>query len=126
MEDINNEVIEECDHHEVIDPEEVNILNKLKELLSLEEKIEETKKSLKELDNLYDMYNNLLETMFDLYHCKVENLNTMLLIANAKFAEKLELKKNELKEISYSVDKAKAELKEIEELKANSLNLPYF
>ena len=47
MEDINNEVIEECDHHEVIDPEEVIILNKFKELLSLEEKIEETKKKFK-------------------------------------------------------------------------------
>ena len=64
--------------------------------------------------------------MFDLYHDKAKNLNTRLLIANAEIAEKLELKKNELKEINYSIDKAKAELKEIEELKANSLNLPYF
>lgn len=44
----------------------------------------------------------------------------------AELDEELRNKKNELKEISYSIDKAKAELKEIEELKANSLNLPYF
>ena len=44
----------------------------------------------------------------------------------AELDEELRNKKNELKEISYSIDKAKAELKKIEELKANSLNLPYF
>lgn len=44
----------------------------------------------------------------------------------AELDEELRNKKNELKEISYSIDKSKAELKKIEELKANSLNLPYF
>ena len=44
----------------------------------------------------------------------------------AELDEELRNKKNEVKEIRYSIDKSKAELKEIEELKANSLNLPYF
>ena len=81
---------------------DINVLKKnAKELLDkkaeLESDIDEKKRSLKKFDN------RLVE-----------------------LDEELRNKKNELKEISYSIDKAKADLKEIEELKANSLNLPYF
>lgn len=77
------------------------ILDKIEDLLDKQKEIEsdtdEKKRSLKKFD-----------------------------IRLAELDEELRNKKNELKEISYSIDKAKAELKEIEELKANSLNLPYF
>ena len=81
---------------------DINVLKKnAKELLDkkaeLESDIDEKKRSLKKFDNRL-----------------------------AELDEELRNKKNELKEISYSIDKAKADLKEIEELKANSLNLPYF
>lgn len=81
---------------------DINVLKKnAKELLDkkaeLESDIDEKKRSLKKFDNML-----------------------------AELDEELRNKKNELKEISYSIDKAKADLKEIEELKANSLNLPYF
>ena len=81
---------------------DINVLKKnAKELLDkkaeLESDIDEKKRSLKKFDNRF-----------------------------AELDEELRNKKNELKEVSYSIDKAKADLKEIEELKANSLNLPYF
>ena len=81
---------------------DINVLKKnAKELLDkkseLESDIDEKKRSLKKFDNRL-----------------------------AELDEELRNKKNELKEVSYSIDKSKADLKEIEELKANSLNLPYF
>ena len=81
---------------------DINVLKKnAKELLDkkaeLESDIDEKKRSLKKFDDRL-----------------------------AELDEELRNKKNELKEVSYSIDKSKADLKEIEELKANSLNLPYF
>lgn len=81
---------------------DINVLkNNAKELLDkkaeLESDIDEKKRSLKKFDDRL-----------------------------AELDEELRNKKNELKEVSYSIDKSKADLKEIEELKANSLNLPYF
>lgn len=96
--------------------------------------LEETEKQYKEKAKQYDI-NVLkknakelldkkaeLESDIDEKKCSLKKFDNRL----AELDEELRNKKNELKEISYSIDKAKADLKEIEELKANSLNLPYF
>ena len=96
--------------------------------------LEETEKQYKEKAKQYDI-NVLKKNAKELIDKKVElesdidEKNRSLKKFDNRLAEldeELRNKKNELKEISYSIDKAKANLKEIEELKANSLNLPYF
>lgn len=96
--------------------------------------LEETEKQYKEKAKQYDI-NVLKKNAKELLDKKVElesdidEKNRSLKKFDNRLAEldeELRNKKNELKEISYSIDKAKANLKEIEELKANSLNLPYF
>lgn len=77
------------------------------------------------MKDLYDIYNNLLEHMTNLYAYKVRELNDVL-NELGKFYKKLDDKEFELNDLNYLIEKAKSELKEIEELKANSLNLPYF
>lgn len=88
---------------------DINILKKNAEEIS--ERIEDLIDKQKELESDTDKKKRLLKK----FDNRLAELDTELLN-----------KKNQLKEIGYSIDKAKSELKEIEELKANSLNLPYF
>ena len=70
------------------------------------------------MKDLYDIYNNLLENMTNLYAYKVRELNDVL-NELGEFYKKLDDKEFELNDLNYLIEKAKAELKEIEELKAN-------
>ena len=96
--------------------------------------LEETEKQYKEKAKQYDINvlkknaKELLDKKAELESDIDEKNRSLKKFDNrlAELDEELRNKKNELKEISYSIDKAKANLKEIEELKANSLNLPYF
>ena len=96
--------------------------------------LEETEKKYKEKAKQYDINvlkknaKELLDKKAELESDIDEKNRSLKKFDNrlAELDEELRNKKNELKEISYSIDKAKANLKEIEELKANSLNLPYF
>lgn len=104
--------------------DEINGYEKAK-LSYLKEEIEDKQEKLKKMKDLYDIYNNLLEHMTNLYAYKVRELNDVL-NELGKFYKKLDDKEFELNDLNYLIEKAKSELKEIEELKANSLNLPYF
>lgn len=115
---INNDPIDE----NPID--KTNVRTEVK-LLSLELKIEEKQEELKKMEDLYDIYNNLLENMTNLYVYKITELNDLL--RELKVTTRMRVDQEiELNSLNRLIEKRKSELKEIEELKANSLNLPYF
>ena len=103
--------------------DEINGCAKIK-LLYLKEEIEDKQEKLKKMEDLYDIYNNLLENMTNLYAYKVRELNNVLDELGV-FYKRLQDREFELNDLNCLIEKAKSELKEIEELKANSLNLPY-
>lgn len=123
MEEINNEPINE---DEMIDEREdiKEAREKSIALSFLQEKITTVEKELKELENLYHLYNNLLENMAELYTYKTRELNEVFdeLVC---FKQELHDAEMELNKLNSLIKLEEESLEKIRKRKENALDLPF-
>lgn len=126
MEEINNEPINEDESKLWIDEREdiKEAREKSIALSFLQEKITTVEKELKELENLYHLYNNLLENMAELYTYKTRELNEVF-DELVYFKQELHDAEMELNKLNSLIKLEEKSLEKIRKRKENALDLPF-
>ena len=93
-------------------------------LLRLDVEIEEKQEKFKKLEDLYDIYNNLLEKMDNLYAYKSRELNDVLDKLKVYY-EELHNVEIHLKLLNRLIEEEESRLQKIKEKKEKALDLPF-